>query len=91
MVLNGLLSYTFMRQNKELQEENATETGIKQWRMVQNGWDKLHNISVTGMYKLNEKMGFSFFSLQKQPVTLGHPNGQYQYQGITVSNIRTKK
>ena len=82
--LNGWLSYTLSRSEQRTPGRNATETGINNGEWYKTGWDKLHNISVTGMYKLNEKWSFSsIFSLQSgQPVT--YPNGQYQYQGITV-------
>jgi hypothetical protein len=82
--LNGWVSYTLSRSEQRTPGRNAIETGINNGEWYKTGWDKLHNISVTSMYKLNEKWSFSsIFSLQSgQPVT--YPNGQYQYQGITV-------
>jgi CarboxypepD_reg-like domain/TonB dependent receptor/TonB-dependent Receptor Plug Domain len=82
--LNGWISYTLSRSEQRTPGRNAIETGINNGEWYKTGWDKLHNISVTSMYKLNEKWSFSsIFSLQSgQPVT--YPNGQYQYQGITV-------
>jgi hypothetical protein len=82
--LNGWISYTLSRSEQRTPGRNAVETGINNGEWYKTGWDKLHNISVTSMYKLNEKWSFSsIFSLQSgQPVT--YPNGQYQYQGITV-------
>jgi hypothetical protein len=82
--LNGWISYTLSRSEQRTPGRNDVETGINNGEWYKTGWDKLHNISVTSMYKLNEKWSFSsIFSLQSgQPVT--YPNGQYQYQGITV-------
>ena len=82
--LNGWISYTLSRSEQRTPGRNAVETGINNGEWYKTGWDKLHNVSVTSMYKLNEKWSFSsIFSLQSgQPVT--YPNGQYQYQGITV-------
>ena len=82
--LNGWVSYTLSRSEQRTPGRTASETGINNGEWYKTGWDKLHNISVTGMYKLTEKWSFSsIFTLQSgQPVT--YPNGQYQYQGITV-------
>ncbi len=82
--LNGWVSYTLSRSEQRTPGRNSIESGINNGDWYKTGWDKLHNISVTGMYKINEKWSLSsIFSLQSgQPVT--YPNGQYQYQGITV-------
>jgi hypothetical protein len=82
--LNGWASYTLSRSEQQTPGRNSAETGINNGAWYKTGWDKLHNLSITGMYKLNEKWSFSsIFTLQSgQPVT--YPNGQYQYQGITI-------
>ncbi|MQP53565.1 MULTISPECIES: TonB-dependent receptor [unclassified Flavobacterium] len=82
--LNGWISYTLSRSEQRTPGRTAVETGINNGEWYKTGWDKLHNIAITSMYKLNEKWSFSsIFSLQSgQPVT--YPNGQYQYQGISV-------
>jgi hypothetical protein len=82
--LNGWASYTLSRSEQQTPGRNSAETGINNGAWYKTGWDKLHNLSITGMYKLNEKWSFSsIFTLQSgQPVT--YPNGQYQYQGISI-------
>lgn len=82
--LNGWISYTLSRSEQQTPGRNANETGINNGEWYKTGWDKLHNLSITGMYQLNEKWSFgSIFSLQSgQPVT--YPNGQYVYQDISV-------
>ena len=84
--LNGWVSYTLSRSEQQTPGRNANETGINNGEWYKTGWDKLHNLSVTGMYQLNGKWSFgSIFSLQSgQPVT--YPNGQYIYQDISVPN-----
>jgi hypothetical protein len=81
---NGWLSYTVSRSEQQTPGRTSLESGINNGAWYKTGWDKLHNLSVTGMYKWNEKWSFSgIFTLQSgQPVT--YPNGQYQYQGITI-------
>lgn len=82
--LNGWASYTLSRSEQQTPGRNSAETGINNGAWYKTGWDKLHNLSITGMYKLNEKWSFSsIFTLQSgQPVTF--PNGQYQYLGISI-------
>jgi hypothetical protein len=82
--LNGWVSYTLSRSEQQTPGRTNLESGINNGAWYKTGWDKLHNLSVTGMYQFNEKWSFSsIFTLQSgQPVT--YPNGQYQYQGITI-------
>jgi hypothetical protein len=82
--LSGWVSYTLSRSEQQTPGRNASETGINNGEWYKTGWDKLHNLSVTGMYELNEKWSFgTLFSLQSgQPVT--YPNGQYIYQGLSI-------
>lgn len=82
--LNGWVSYTLSRSEQQTPGRTSLESGINNGAWYKTGWDKLHNLSVTGMYQFNEKWSFSsIFTLQSgQPVT--YPNGQYQYQGITI-------
>lgn len=82
--LTGWTSYTLSRSEQRTPGRNSLEPGVNNGEWYKTGWDKLHNLSITGMYKLNEKWSFSsIFTLQSgQPVTF--PNGQYQYQGINI-------
>lgn len=82
--LSGWVAYTLSRSEQQTPGRTANEAGINEGAWYKTGWDKLHNLSVTGMYALNKKWSFSsIFTLQSgQPVT--YPNGQYVYQGITI-------
>jgi hypothetical protein len=82
--LTGWVSYTLSRTEQQTPGRTATETGINNGEWYKTGFDKTHNLSVTGMYEWNKKWKFgTILTLQTgQPVTF--PNGQYQYQGIIV-------
>lgn len=82
--LSGWISYTLSRSEQKTEGRTSTETGINNGEWYKTGWDKTHNLYVTGSYKLNEKWSFgSIFTFQTgQPVTF--PTAQYQYQGINV-------
>ncbi|WP_338410574.1 TonB-dependent receptor [uncultured Flavobacterium sp.] len=82
--LSGWISYTLSRSEQQTAGRTADEIGINNGNWYKTGWDKTHNLSVTGMYELNSKWSFgSIFTLQTgQPIT--YPNGQYEYLGLTI-------
>ena len=85
--LSGWVAYTLSRSEQQTRGLAPGEVGINNGNWYKTGWDKTHNLSVTGMYQWNDKWSFgSIFTLQTgQPVTF--PNGQYQYIGITVPSF----
>jgi len=81
---NGWISYTLSRSEQQTPGRNASEPGINGGKWYRSAYDKTHNLAITSAYDLNQKWSFGAnFALQSgQPVT--YPNGQYQYQGITI-------
>jgi len=81
---NGWISYTLSRSEQQTPGRNANESGINNGQWYRSAYDKTHNLAITSAYDFNEKWTFGAnFALQSgQPVT--YPNGQYQYQGITI-------
>ncbi|MCA0349484.1 MAG: TonB-dependent receptor [Bacteroidetes bacterium] len=84
---NGWISYTLSRAEQQTPGRNSLEPGINDGKWYKSGYDKLHNLSITSTYILNNKWIFGgVFSLQSgQPVT--YPNGQYEYGGIIVPSF----
>lgn len=84
--LNGWISYTLSKSEQRTPGRNALETGINDGQWYSTGYDKTHNVAITGSYKYTDKWSFGAnFAFQTgQPVT--YPNGSYQYQGLTVTN-----
>lgn len=82
--LNGWVSYTLSRTEQQVKGRTPEEPGINNGRWYLTGYDKLHNLSLVGNYKLTDKWRFgAIFALQTgQPVT--YPNGRYEYLGITI-------
>ena len=81
---NGWISYTLSKSEQQTPGRTATEIGINNGNWYSSAYDKLHNVAVTTSYELAKKWTLAAnFALQSgQPVT--YPNGQYQYQGITI-------
>jgi hypothetical protein len=86
----GWVSYTLSRTEQQVAGRTPEETGINNGNWYKTGFDKLHNLAVVANYKLNEKWRFSanLIAQTGQPVTF--PNGQYQYEGITVPVFGTR-
>jgi hypothetical protein len=82
--LSGWIAYTLSRSEQRTPGRTQEESGINNGDWYRSAYDKMHNLAVTGSYKLSKKWNFGAnFTLQTgQPVTF--PNGQYEYQGITV-------
>lgn len=82
--LSGWIAYTLSRSEQRTPGRTPEESGINNGDWYRSAYDKMHNLAVTGSYKLSKKWNFGAnFTLQTgQPVTF--PNGQYEYQGITV-------
>lgn len=80
----GWVSYTLSRSEQQTPGRTATEIGINNGNWYKSAYDKLHNVAVTTSYELAKKwtLGANFALQSGQPVTF--PNGQYQYQGITI-------
>ncbi|WP_415061026.1 TonB-dependent receptor [Flavobacterium sp.] len=88
--ITGWLAYTLARTEQQVAGRTPDEPGINNGNWYKTGFDKLHDLSVVGNYKLNEKWRFgATFAFQTgQPVT--YPNGQYEYLGITIPNFSSR-
>jgi hypothetical protein len=86
----GWISYTLSRTEQKVEGRTSVETGINNGDWYKTGFDKLHNLSVIANYKWTEKWRFSAnLTFQTgQPVTF--PDGQYEYEGITVPNYSSR-
>jgi hypothetical protein len=81
---NGWIAYTLSRSEQKTPGRTPEELGINNGNWYKTAYDKTHNIAITSNYTLTEKWNFGAnFVLQTgQPATF--PNGQYEYQGITI-------
>ncbi|HKO79063.1 MAG TPA: hypothetical protein VJU78_01650, partial [Chitinophagaceae bacterium] len=88
--LTGFLSYTLSRSEQQTPGRTANETGINNGEWYRSGFDKTHNLSVTGAYALTDKWSFGgIFSLQSGKAAT-FPNGQYVYGGIVVPTYESR-
>jgi hypothetical protein len=63
--LTGWVSYTLSRTEQQTPGRTANETGINNGNWYRAGYDKTHNLSITGSYEYTDKWSFgAIFALQ---------------------------
>ncbi|WP_055443568.1 TonB-dependent receptor [Lacinutrix himadriensis] len=86
----GWFAYTLSKSEQQTPGRTPAETGINNGNWYNTAYDKTHDVSVTASYDLNKKWTFNAnFLLQSgQPVT--YPNGQYEYNGVTIPSYANR-
>ena len=86
----GWIAYTLSKSEQQTPGRTTLETGINNGKWYDTPYDKTHDISITASYDFNEQWSFSSnFILQTgQPTTF--PNGQYEYNGISIPNYESR-
>ncbi|WP_375586881.1 carboxypeptidase-like regulatory domain-containing protein [Flagellimonas aurea] len=88
--LTGWVAYTLSRSEQKTVGRALEEPGIANGNWYLSPYDKLHDITITGNYKYNQKWTFTGnFSLQSgQPVT--YPNGYYELGDLPIPNYSNR-
>jgi hypothetical protein len=86
----GWISYTLSRAERRVPGINDQDPGINGGRFYPANYDKLHDLSVTGMYRLNKTWSFSanFIYATGRPIT--YPTGRYQYANLVLANYENR-
>lgn len=82
----GWLAYTISKSEQQTLGGAAGGPGINNGNWYNSDYDRTHDVSITGNYKLNTKWSFAanFIFQTGRPVT--YPNGQYEYEGISIAS-----
>lgn len=85
--LTGWIAYTLSKSEQKTPGRNPIEKGINNGNWYRSTYDKLHDLSITASYELNDKWIFSSsLSIQSgRPIT--YPNAQYDYLGLRVPSF----
>jgi hypothetical protein len=86
----GWLAYTLSKSEQQTEGRTAQETGINNGEWYNTGYDRTHDVSLTGSYELNAKwtFGSNFLFQTGRPITF--PNSQYEFNGITIPNYEAR-
>ncbi|AYN69721.1 TonB-dependent receptor [Euzebyella marina] len=84
--LTGWVAYTLSKSEQRTPGGRAGGLGINNGDWYNTPYDRTHDVSVAGTYRLNEKWSFgtNLVFQTGRPVT--YPNGQYEYEDISVAS-----
>ncbi|KAB7531099.1 TonB-dependent receptor plug domain-containing protein [Flagellimonas olearia] len=82
----GWLAYTWSKSQQRTPGGDAGGPGINNGDWYSTPHDRTHDVSLTGAYALNEKWSFGANAIFQTGRPVTYPNGQYQYEGISVAS-----
>ncbi|MCK0109140.1 TonB-dependent receptor [Flavobacteriaceae bacterium S0825] len=80
----GWIAYTLSKSEQQTKGKTPEEIGINNGLWYNTPYDKTHDISITASYKLTDKWSFSSNFLFQTGLPATFPNGQYEYNGISI-------
>lgn len=85
--LTGWLAYTLSKSEQRTLGGNAGGPGINNGNWYNTPYDRTHDVSVTGIYKLNDSWSFSANAVFQTGRPVTYPNAQYQYEGLSIASF----
>ncbi|SNR15299.1 TonB-dependent receptor [Tenacibaculum jejuense] len=88
--LTGWIAYTLSKSEQRTLGGRAGGPGLNNGDWYNTPFDRTHDLSVTGNYKLSDNWTFNanFVFQTGRPVT--YPNGQFQYNGLSIPTYSTR-
>jgi hypothetical protein len=86
----GWLSYTLARTERRTPGAGFGDPGINGGRFYPSNYDKLHDLSLSGSYDLNENWSFSANFVYQTGRPISYPQGRYEYAGIIVTQYEDR-
>ena len=82
----GWLAYTLSRSEQQTPGGSAGGPGINKGNTYLTPFDRTHDLSFTGIYRLNEKWNLSANLIYQTGRPITYPNGQYSYEGLSIAS-----
>ena len=82
----GWLAYTLSKSEQRTLGRKAGGPGINYGNWYNTAYDRTHDISLTGIYKLNNKWNFSSNLVYQTGRPVTYPNSQYTYEGLSIAS-----
>lgn len=80
----GWIAYTLSKSEQKTPGRTPEETGINNGEWYRSGWDKTHDLSITGQYELSNKWSFGANLIYQTGRPTTYPNGQYIYNNEVI-------
>ncbi len=85
--LTGWISYTLSRSERRVDGFGAGDPGINNGQWYATNFNKLHDLSITGIYELSKRWSFSGTFILASGLPSTFPEGRYEYAGIIVPHF----
>jgi len=82
----GWLAYTLAKSEQRTPGGNAGGPGINDGNWYNTPYDRTHDLSFTGTYRLNDKWSFSANIIYQTGRPVTYPDGQYEYEGLSIAS-----
>lgn len=82
----GWLAYTWAKSEQRTPGGNAGGPGINDGNWYYTPYDRTHDLSFTGTYRLNNKWRFSANIIYQTGRPVTYPDGQYEYEGLSIAS-----
>jgi hypothetical protein len=82
----GWLAYTLSRSEQQTPGGIAGGPGINDGKTYLTPFDRTHDLSFTGVFRLNEKWNLSTNVIYQTGRPVTYPNGQYVYEGLSIAS-----
>lgn len=81
----GWVAYTLSRSEQRIPGGAAGGQGINDGKWYHSNWDRTHDFSFTGTYKLNKKWRLSANAIFQTGRPVTYPNGQFLYNDLSIA------
>ncbi|MDC8002678.1 TonB-dependent receptor [Aureisphaera galaxeae] len=82
----GWLAYTLSKSEQRTPGGDAGGPGINDGKWYNTPFDRTHDFSLTGSYKLSDKWTFSTNLVFQTGRPVTYPNGQYEYEDLSIAS-----
>lgn len=82
----GWLAYTLSKSEQRTPGGDAGGPGINNGNWYYTPYDRTHDLSITGTYRLNKKWRFNANVIYQSGRPVTYPTGQYQYEGLSIAS-----
>ena len=86
----GWFAYTLSKSEQRTLGGNAGGPGINNGQWYNTAYDRTHDFSLTGTYKLSDKWSFSGNLVYQTGRPVTYPNGQYQHDGLSIASYSNR-
>lgn len=83
----GWLAYTLSKSEQRTPGGIAGGLGINDGKWYNTPYDRTHDISLTGAYKMNDQWSFSANAVFQTGRPVTYPDGQYSYEGLSIASF----